>query len=189
MNDDPPLSPADGKDAADAGEPPQRAALALDVVVEEGDWGDAEEAGRLIQHAGAAVAAAGVLMDGMAEACVVLTNGAAVQDLNRQWRGKDKPTNVLSFPALPVHGIESGTRFLGDIVMAAETVAREASEMGIPREHHILHLTVHGLLHLLGYDHETEADADVMEALESKLMASLGVADPHAAPLIATEST
>ena len=111
-----------------------------------------------------------------AEICVLLADDATVQRLNRQFRGQDKPTNVLSFP---VSLSSKETAMLGDIVLAYETVAREAEEQDKPLVHHAQHLTVHGVLHLLGFDHETEADAKIMEALETKLLAALGIPDPY----------
>jgi probable rRNA maturation factor len=115
---------------------------------------------------------------GVAEVTVVLTDDAEQRELNSQWRGLDKSTNVLSFPQLepftPVMGL------VGDITLARETLEREADEMGIPLEAHFTHLVVHGFLHLLGYDHIEEADAVTMESLETKILATLGIADPYA---------
>ena len=109
---------------------------------------------------------------------MVLTDDAEQQVLNRDWRGIDKPTNVLSFPQIepfaPVSGI------LGDIILARETLEREAQEMGVSLEHHFTHLMVHGFLHLLGYDHMDDDEALAMEGLETQILASLGVADPYA---------
>ena len=115
---------------------------------------------------------------GIAEVSVVLTDDAEQRELNKQWRGIDKSTNVLSFPQLepfsPVVGL------VGDIILARETVAREAEEMGIAFEAHVTHLVVHGFLHLLGYDHVEDDEAAVMEGLETKILAPLGIADPYA---------
>lgn len=117
-------------------------------------------------------------MAGVAEVSVVLTDDAEQRELNKQWRGYDKSTNVLSFPQLepfsPVAGI------LGDITLARETVEREADEMGITFEAHFTHLVVHGFLHLLGYDHIEDDEAHQMESLETKILGSLGIADPYA---------
>ncbi|GGI82871.1 hypothetical protein GCM10007973_19190 [Polymorphobacter multimanifer] len=121
------------------------------------------------------------------EASVRLTDDAEVHTLNRQFRQKDKPTNVLSFPMIDGDGFEAlantddGEVLLGDIVLAAETCAREAAEKGWPVEHYAQALIVHGTLHLLGYDHETgESEADAMEALEREACARLGLPDPYA---------
>lgn len=106
------------------------------------------------------------------EIAVVLADDAFAQQLNRDYRGKDKPTNVLSFP-----NDEAGQ--LGDIVLAFETVEREAAEQGKSFKHHAVHLLVHGTLHLLGYDHEIEKEAARMEKLEIKILDKLGVANPY----------
>lgn len=98
------------------------------------------------------------------------------RQLNHQWRGRDYATNVLSFPA--GERIE-GLRLLGDIALCAPVVAREAGEQGKPVSAHFAHLTVHGILHLLGHDHETAADAAAMEALEVRILATLGLANPY----------
>ncbi len=121
------------------------------------------------------------------EVGVRLTDDAEVRTLNGQYRGKDKPTNVLSFPLVQSDLLEGlansddGEVLLGDIVLAAETVAREAAEKHWPVVDHARHLIVHGLLHLLGYDHELgDAEADAMESLETSACAALGLPDPYA---------
>ena len=121
------------------------------------------------------------------EVGVRLSDNAEVQTLNRDYRGKDKPTNVLSFPMVQADLIESlgntddGEILLGDIILAAETCEREAAEKGWPTPAYAQHLIVHGLLHLLGYDHELgESQANAMEALESAACARLGLPDPYA---------
>jgi probable rRNA maturation factor len=113
-----------------------------------------------------------------AELSVLLTGETAVRALNRQWRGLDKPTNVLSFPAGPSDRI-SQSPVLGDIVLAYETVAREAEAEGKPLDHHLAHLVIHGVYHLLGDDHETEAEAERMEARETAALARMGIPDPY----------
>jgi probable rRNA maturation factor len=119
------------------------------------------------------------------QASLLFADDAEVHALNREWRGKDKPTNVLSFPmlardellALPAEG---PPELLGDLALALETCAREAEEKGISLEHHATHLIIHGLLHLAGYDHETSPqDAREMELLEINALAQLGIADPY----------
>jgi probable rRNA maturation factor len=121
------------------------------------------------------------------ETSVRLTDDAEVQTLNRDYRGKDKPTNVLSFPMVQADLLEGlansddGEVLLGDIVLAAETCIREAGEKAWPLHAYIQHLIVHGLYHLLGFDHETgETAAAAMEALESAACAALGLPDPYA---------
>lgn len=107
---------------------------------------------------------------------IVLTNDDEVRALNRDYRKKDKPTNVLSFPDGTTHG---DFMSLGDIVLAYETIAREAEEQGKKFSHHAQHLVIHGVLHLMGYDHENDADAEGMEALEIRILASLSIANPY----------
>ncbi|QUL38316.1 rRNA maturation RNase YbeY [Erythrobacter sp. JK5] len=118
-------------------------------------------------------------------ASMLFTTDAEVHALNREWRGRDKPTNVLSFPMLERDALrelasEGPPVMLGDLALAYETCAREAAEKGIALEHHAAHLLVHGLLHLAGHDHETsDEDADEMEALETAILAKMGIADPY----------
>ena len=113
------------------------------------------------------------------EISLVFTDDAAIRTVNRDWRGQDKPTNVLSFPVFPlVPGGRPGP-MLGDIVLAEETLRREALDLGIPFDDHLTHLLVHGFLHLFGYDHMTDEEAAVMEGLETRILAELGLADPY----------
>lgn len=115
------------------------------------------------------------------ELAISLADDAVQQRLNRDWRGVDRPTNVLAFPAWnPDTPIPRGAPLLlGDVVLAFETAAREADEQGKPLGDHLSHLIVHGVLHLLGYDHTTETEAVAMESLETSILASLGVPDPY----------
>ncbi|HEX2813240.1 MAG TPA: rRNA maturation RNase YbeY [Sphingopyxis sp.] len=121
----------------------------------------------------------------LVEIAVRLTDDAEVHALNRDFRGKDKPTNVLSFPQVQADLLDTlsnsddGEILLGDIVLARETCAREADEKGISTPDHATHLIVHGTLHLVGYDHMDDASAQAMEALEVKALASLGIANPY----------
>jgi probable rRNA maturation factor len=125
-------------------------------------------------------------LDMLVEISVRLTSDAEIQNLNRQYRHKDKPTNVLSFPMvqpdlLPtLANSDDGEILLGDIALAHETCAREAEERGVTLEAHAAHLIVHGTLHLLGHDHMNDAEAEAMEAIERDAMASLGLHDPYA---------
>ncbi len=114
---------------------------------------------------------------GASELSIVLTDDAEQRVLNRDWRGIDKSTNVLSFPQIEPFGPVSG--LLGDIILARETLEREAAEQGVSFEDHFTHLVVHGFLHLLGYDHIDDDEALAMEGLETQILASLGVADPY----------
>jgi probable rRNA maturation factor len=120
---------------------------------------------------------------GEAELAIMLTDDAGIRTLNSNWRGLDKPTNVLSFPALQPSGPggpDDAPRMLGDIAIAYETTRKEADDEQKPFDHHLSHLAVHGFLHLIGYDHENNADAEVMEALEVKVLAQLGIPNPYA---------
>ena len=120
---------------------------------------------------------------GDAELAVMLTDDSGIRTLNCNWRGIDKSTNVLSFPALQPTGPagpDDAPRMLGDIAIAYETARKEADEEAKPFDHHLSHLAVHGFLHLIGYDHENDADADAMEGLEREILAQLGIPDPYA---------
>lgn len=130
------------------------------------------------EAARAAIAGAGRAL-GPAEVSLVLGDDALIQALNRQWRGQDKPTNVLSFPALPAALPSGAPHLLGDVVLAFETLAAEAAAQGKPLAHHLRHLVVHGVLHLLGFDHAAAGEAERMEALEVAVLAGLGVPDPY----------
>lgn len=123
----------------------------------------------------------GLTWQGTVELGITLTDAANQRQLSRDYRGLDAPTNVLAFPVW-----EPGTRLppgapvlLGDVVLAVETVAQEAAEQKKPLADHLVHLTVHGALHLLGYDHLTQAEAAAMESLERSILAALGVPDPY----------
>jgi probable rRNA maturation factor len=159
--------------------------LSLETVVEQGDWSAIGEPELLVTRVAAVLSRAPDVADRFgraASACVAFSSDAEVQALNKRYRSKDKPTNVLSFPAPPLPpGMpdDDEPRHLGDVVLAAETVAAEAHALGIPVADHVQHLVVHGVLHLIGHDHETDAEAEAMEALETRLLATLGVADPY----------
>ena len=152
----------------------------------EAPWPAAEAAAELAERAArAAIGVAPELANPRLSASLLFTSDAEVHELNRDWREKDKPTNVLSFPMLERAELlalasEGPPVLLGDIALAHETCAREAAEKGVSLEHHAAHLLVHGLLHLAGHDHETSPeDASAMEALETKALASMGIADPY----------
>lgn len=149
--------------------------VTVDILVQSPLW-NAQQAETTVREAIAAAVAAEPKADG--ELSVVLTDDAAIRELNRLWRKIDKPTNVLSFPAKTVPGSDVQ---LGDIVIAHETLAAEAAAEAKPFDHHLAHLTVHGFLHLLGYDHENDSDADVMEDRERAVLARLAVPDPYSA--------
>ncbi|MBL8584606.1 MAG: rRNA maturation RNase YbeY [Rhizobiaceae bacterium] len=155
------------------------ASVAIDLMMEAGYWPPQPELQLLVQAAVDAVLAE-TGARGQAELSVVFTDDAHIRALNAGWRGKDKPTNVLSFPAFPLRPGAPLPPMLGDIVLAAETVAGEAALEAKPLAHHISHLVAHGLLHLLGHDHEHEAEAETMEALERSALARLAIPDPYA---------
>ncbi len=153
-----------------------KSALDIDVVV-DGEW--PSDAGTIVRRA---IAQAARMTNAEVAGCtlaVLLTGDAAIRKLNAQWRGLDKATNVLSFPA--PRSKAPAPAPLGDIAIARETTAREAADEGKPFGDHLTHLAVHGFLHLLGYDHESDAQAETMEQLERAVLASLGVPDPYPA--------
>jgi probable rRNA maturation factor len=149
----------------------------IDVIVEAPAW-DAGAEATARRALTAAAAALGGDFSNHALA-LLLTDDAAVRRLNAQWRDIDKPTNVLSFPAAAGAAAQDGTRSLGDIAIAYETTAREARDETKPFADHLAHLCVHGFLHLMGYDHESETQAQTMENLERVILARLGVPDPY----------
>jgi probable rRNA maturation factor len=157
---------------------PQR--LTLDVVHDFDGWAVIADIEPLIRAAANALQAEVDIGAPHATAAIMLASDAEVRQLNAKWRGIDKATNVLSFPAPEAPGDLEQVEFLGDIALACETVLAEAADQGVTPAHHLQHLLVHGLLHLLGYDHENPDDATEMEALEVDILARLGIADPYA---------
>ena len=153
--------------------------LEIDINVEAAGWADLVPQLEQIISAAAAAVVAACLHDGRdTELSVLMTSDERMTGLNREWRGKDGATNVLSFPG-HLHG--PGPLLLGDIALALETVRVEAVKSGIPVADHLSHLVVHGVLHLLGYDHKTEFEAQRMETLETDILRSLGISDPYGA--------
>src|SRR5262249_36261916 len=151
-----------------------RSAPAIDIVVDSDLWRSEPGAAAVIRRA---VGEAAEMTEAIAPPrplAVMLCDDAAMRELNGRWRGRPEPTNVLSFPAT------ARTETLGDIAIAYETTAREAQAEGKPFADHLAHLAVHGFLHLLGYDHESDAEAGAMERLEAAILARLGVNDPYA---------
>jgi probable rRNA maturation factor len=159
---------------------PSIAPLTADILVTAACWEAEPEAEALVQRAIEAAAQRAVASADAAEVAIVLTDDSGIRTLNRDWRGIDKPTNVLSFPAVQTASRREEPRMLGDIAIAYETTRREAESEDKPFAHHLSHLAVHGFLHLVGYDHETDADAETMESLEREILAGLGVPDPYA---------
>ncbi|PPQ39112.1 probable rRNA maturation factor [Rhodoblastus acidophilus] len=151
--------------------------LSIETSVECESWREVADLDGLIRQClDAVLSETGDELREGAEVSLLLCDDARIRVLNAQFRGMDKPTNVLSFPGPEpletAHGI-------GDIAIAYETVAREAAEQGKPLQHHLRHMVVHGFLHLLGYDHETDEEAEAMEADETRALARMGVADPY----------
>ena len=157
--------------------------MELDLDLEgwpEGEWAAlADRAGRALGEV------APELTNARLSVSVLFTTDAQVHELNREWRQRDKPTNVLSFPMLERGDLlglapEGPPQMLGDIALAYETCAREAQEKGVPLDHHAAHLVIHGLLHLAGHDHvHSDEEAEAMEALETSALAKMGIRDPY----------
>jgi probable rRNA maturation factor len=157
---------------------PARRAVTADIQVRSPLWKAQPRATRIVR---AAIAAASAHSTLGGEVSILLIDDSTVARLNREWRGIDKPTNVLSFPA-PDLPASDGVRMLGDIVIAYETLQRECADEDRAFLHHLSHLTVHGFLHLIGYDHGNDAEAEAMEALESKIMTGMKLPDPWLEP-------
>jgi probable rRNA maturation factor len=143
----------------------------IDIEIEDDGWKAVPDIEALV-NAAAEAALAG---ERGSAVTVLLTDDEAVRELNGRFRGKDKATNVLSFPA-----IENPEGFIGDIALAYGVCAREAAQQGKSLAHHLQHLVAHGVLHLVGYDHESDAEAEAMEALEREILSGLDVPDPYA---------
>jgi probable rRNA maturation factor len=164
----------------------RKASPRIEVIIMSPRWRKKPRSAVLIRKAIAEAAKSGSrrrLKSGSpshTELAIVLTDDSAIRALNREWRKLDAPTNVLSFPAKAAGASRHLPRHLGDIVIAYETTAREARAEGKSFDHHLVHLAVHGYLHLLGYDHATDGDAENMEHLEIAILARLAVPDPYA---------
>jgi probable rRNA maturation factor len=162
-----------------------QAVPAIDIIVKSRRWQAQRGVEAVLRRAVRTAAAMAAAPAG--ELAIVLTNDAAIRTLNRDWRGRDAPTNVLSFPvqggaAPPARRAkqQGEPALLGDIVIAYETTAREARAGRLPFRHHLAHLAVHGFLHLVGHDHATDAEADAMEAIEIAILRRLDVPNPYA---------
>jgi probable rRNA maturation factor len=174
--------------------------VSLDISVASSLWRGLPRARALARETIAAcVAECGTAAGEGAEVSLCLADDASLRALNLRWRGTDKPTNVLSFPSgafvdavadrVPVVSRDQRSRLqlrlqLGDIALAYETLAREADELGVPLADHYRHLVAHGFLHLIGYDHGTDEEAERMEALETRILARLGAANPYAREVV-----
>jgi probable rRNA maturation factor len=148
----------------------------IEVAIGDPAWTAAAPAATSLAEAAAAAALATTRDAGQGTLAVLLTDDASVRSMNARFRGQDRATNVLSFPPGGVAGDH-----LGDVALAYGVCAAEASAQGKPLAHHLQHLVVHGVLHLLGHDHQADAEAQAMEALERRVLAGLGVPDPYAA--------
>lgn len=151
---------------------------AIDISAESEGWSTVPDFEACVRRAAEAA-----LLDNDApasEISVVLSDNEHIRELNKHHRGMDKPTNVLSFPAARMKTPAGAPRLLGDVVLAFETVEREAREEHKPFANHLSHLVVHGVLHLLGYDHEDDYEAEIMETRERQILAKLGIPDPYA---------
>jgi probable rRNA maturation factor len=164
----------------------RKADPSIEILVGAGDWPPEAELRDIAERAvAAAVAALEAAPGGSAlpsppkwlapgtELSILFTDDAAIRKLNAEWRGKDRPTNVLSFP-------QASGPLLGDVILAAETVRDEAALARKPIEDHMAHLIVHGFLHVIGYDHEADEEAEAMEAVEREALKRMGIADPYA---------
>jgi probable rRNA maturation factor len=150
----------------------------VDAVIEEPRWERIGLEALAERAARAALDAAGIAADAC-EISLLAADDARIRALNAAFRGKDAPTNVLSWPSGEDAVPPGARRFLGDLALAYETCLREAETAGIAPSDHVAHLVVHGVLHLLGMDHVTESEAEAMEALETKILARLGIANPY----------
>ncbi|MEA2755270.1 MAG: putative rRNA maturation factor [Aliidongia sp.] len=160
--------------------------IAIDLLIEADGWSSALGDAEAVVVRAARAACVGL---DAATISVLLTDDHAMQALNNEWRGQDKPTNVLSFPAtqtrageIPRPEFPGVPLELGDIALGFEICRREAVAQGKPLAHHVEHLVVHGVLHLLGYDHQDEVEAEQMESLETRILSTLGIPDPYAVP-------
>ncbi len=155
-------------------------AVDIDLSVQGGDWPPEAELGALAERVLAATSVKAADFPREGELSIVFTDDARIGQLNAEWRGIPHPTNVLSFPAPALSGPAQLAKPLGDIVLGFETMSKEAADAHLTLADHISHLLVHGLLHLIGYDHQEDAEAAAMELLETAVLAELGIADPYA---------
>lgn len=159
--------------------------LDLQINIAAGDWPEESALKELVaetlNHAAGYLAekACQLFSDGPLEVSLVFADDAFIRRINAEWRSQDKPTNVLSFPAFPIRPGDKPGPMLGDIILAHETLVREAAELDKPFAAHLKHLLVHGFLHLFGHDHMNDDEANLMEGLETRILAGLGVSDPY----------
>ena len=160
--------------------------LDIQISIEEGTWPSEEVLSALSERVLGTAANFLVREEkqpfpktGAPEVSLVFTSDAEIRGINAEWRSQDKPTNVLSFPAFPLTPGKMPGPMLGDIIFAQETLSREAGELGKSFDDHLTHLLVHGFLHLFGYDHMEDDEAEKMEGLETRILAELGLSDPY----------
>ena len=158
----------------------ESAPIAVLVSVSDGAWEETLPQCRAIVLRAAVAAAGERAGPGPLEISILLAGDQEVRGLNRDYRKIDAPTNVLAFASGPAPAGTEAVRLLGDVVLAFGTVRREAEERGLEMADHLTHLVIHGVLHLLGYDHEAAPDAEAMERAEAYILAGLGIADPYA---------
>lgn len=180
--------PGQGCRRAEMSEEPPSPGVEITVIVEDPAWADVLEPCEDLAHKAARAAVRHVSgrtgdrpAAAASEVSVVLSSDLLVRRLNRDYRGRDEPTNVLSFAELdaPASACNAGPHLLGDVILARETIAKEARDQGKSLADHLAHLVVHGVLHLLGHDHQDPREAEAMEALERDILQGLGIADPY----------
>lgn len=165
---------------------PDMTQLDIQIAVESDGWPDEDALDALASRVLGAAETHLAVKQGQpfpkqpTEVSLVFGDDEMIREINAEWRDKDKPTNVLSFPAYPLTPGKMPGPMLGDIIIARETVEREAVELDKTFDEHLTHLMVHGFLHLFGYDHIETDDAEEMEALETRILAELGLSDPYA---------
>lgn len=151
----------------------------LELRIDDEGWHAIVDVSKFVDKAFSAAIMTQASMTNPLGVTIVLANNEAVEQLNSQWRAKQKPTNILSFPAPTSEKTESGIRYIGDMILALAVIEQEADEQGKALETHLCHLVIHGALHLLGYDHLNDKQACIMEDLERTAMKTLGLADPY----------
>jgi probable rRNA maturation factor len=154
--------------------------VTIDIRIEAGDWPPPRRLRAVAERTIEAAAEADLKLPGGSGVSLLFTDDAHMEVLNTSWRGMKKSTNVLSFPAIGLSPKDHGLQpFLGDIALAFETIRQESQDQGLKFEDHLTHLVLHGFLHLLGFDHAKDDEADRMEGLETAILGGLGIKDPH----------